>query len=132
MSSTQNQRILELIEEAKKINAEVIAAHHKHYEGSPQGLIDTSPNASPNGNLIYHLYSDGTVTFQKGAYAYLQRSEFTDKSKLYPEKPLNDLNYSFVKKAADGTTYAILTEGECLQFRARMASQVEELNTLLR
>ena len=31
-------------------------------------------NESPNGNIIYHLYSDGTITRQKGGWAYLKRS----------------------------------------------------------
>ena len=32
---------------------------------------------SPNGNTIYHIYSDGEITEQKGGWAYLQRSERT-------------------------------------------------------
>lgn len=33
-------------------------------------------NTSPNSNTIYHLYNDGQITGQKGAWAYLNRSEF--------------------------------------------------------
>jgi len=33
------------------------------------------PDESPNGNTIYHIYSDGEITEQKGGWAYLQRSE---------------------------------------------------------
>ena len=34
------------------------------------------PEESPNGNRIFHLYSDGSITNQKGGFAYLMRSEF--------------------------------------------------------
>ncbi len=35
------------------------------------------PDESPNANTIYHVYSDGEITEQKGGIAYLQRSERT-------------------------------------------------------
>lgn len=34
------------------------------------------PFSCPNTNIIYHLYHNGQITHQKGAWAYLQRSEF--------------------------------------------------------
>ena len=33
---------------------------------------------APNENTIYHLYSSGNLTYQKGGDAYLRRSEFND------------------------------------------------------
>ncbi len=68
------------------------------------------PDESPNGNIIYHLYSDGEITSQKGGWAYLQRSEFTDSYggfkknyvKLFPMKTTNyrnqEITYSIVTK----------------------------------
>ena len=38
-------------------------------------LFDTTK--APNDNIIYHLYSDGQITYQKGGWAYLDRSEYT-------------------------------------------------------
>jgi len=41
------------------------------------------PDESPNGNTIYHVYSDGEITEQKGGWAYLQRSERTLEFSVY-------------------------------------------------
>jgi hypothetical protein len=56
------------------------------YQEEIQEKINSSHNpdlvikdASPNGNRIYHIYSDGEITNQKGGWAYLRRSEFSDK-----------------------------------------------------
>ena len=98
-------------------NQKVIASHNTHYEQNPSGLIDTSANASPNGNQIYHLYSNGEITYQKGAWAYLKRSEFNH---TYAIPGAKKLPFRFVKEAADGTTYAILTKEECIHFAEEM------------
>ena len=98
-------------------NQSVIDSHNAHYINNPSGLIDSNPNASPNANIIWHLYSDGQVSYQKGAYAYRKRSEFTTHFEIVGVK---DNLFNFVKKAADGTTYAILTEQECIYFRNNM------------
>lgn len=34
------------------------------------------PQTSPASNTIYHIYNDGQITNQKGAWAYMDRSEF--------------------------------------------------------
>jgi len=98
-------------------NERIIAAHNAHYEKNPTGLIDTSINASPNGNHIYHLYSNGEITFQKGAWAYLKRSEFNE---TYGIPRAKYLPFKFIKEAVDGTTYVILTEEECYSFAEEM------------
>ncbi len=103
-------------EAINEFNQRVINAHNEHYKNSPSGLIDKSTDASPNGNTIWHLYSDGTITFQKGAWAYGRRSEFTD-SYSFNNK---GIPFKFVLEAADDTTYAILTNEECKQFREEM------------
>jgi hypothetical protein len=98
------------------LEAEIIAAHQLHYEHSTTGLI--IPTESPNGNTIYHLYSDGEITFQKGGWAYGQRSEFT---LLYSIKDSDKLQFTFLRPTESGkSTYVILTEQECRQFREKM------------
>ena len=98
-------------------NQRVIDAHNAHYVNGENELIDRSERASPNGNQIYHLYSSGEITHQKGAWAYMQRSEFHCK---YDINGARKLPFKFARKAADGTTYVILTEQECHIFREEM------------
>ena len=70
------------------------------------------PTESPNGNIIYHIYSDGEITYQKGGWAYLQRSEFTDKystcRKNYPD--IFPLKRDYKSQNTYG--YAIVTEDD--------------------
>lgn len=112
-----------IIEEFNKC---VIASHNAHYENNPYGLIDVSANASPNGNQIYHLYSSGEITHQKGAWAYLKRSEFQVKYAIYKAQ---SLPFKFVHTAEDNTTYVILTEEECNKFRNKMESIINLIET---
>lgn len=106
----------------KSLNAAIIAAHDAHYVASPTGLVN--PIESPNANQIYHLYSTGEISFQKGGSAYMQRSEFMTHGTVtnYQKLALN-----FPKKAADGSTYVILTEDECTKFRAQMGELIKKL-----
>lgn len=106
----------------EEFNQRVINAHHSHYIDGKNELIDTSANASPNGNQIYHLYSSGEITHQKGAWAYLQRSEFHCE---YDIPCARKMPFKFVKEAADGTTYVVLTEEECKQFREEMKKYIK-------
>ncbi len=103
------------------LNQDIIDAHHAHYtDATPLGLID--PDQSPNGNIIYHLYSDGSVTYQKGGWAYLQRSEFDWKNDL---DGYRTLGLQLPKTTRDETfTYAILTVEECDIFRDRMKKAI--------
>ncbi len=62
-----------------------------------------NPDESPNGNTIFHIYSDGEITQQKGGKAYGQRSEFSYQysvGKKIPKEmfPLyrNDYGYAIV------------------------------------
>ena len=111
---------LSLIEE---FNQRVIKAHNFHYENNPDGLIDRSKTASPNGNQIYHFYSNGEITFQKGAWAYRQRSEFNLEYSLNNSK---NFAFKFVNLAADNITYAILTQNECENFRKEMEEIIKK------
>lgn len=89
-------------------------AHVAHYNNKSTGLIDA--NASPNANIIYHFYSNGEVTYQKGGWEYLQRSEFT----LMPSLSRKLSILSLPRKIDGNLTYAILTEDECKKYREIM------------
>jgi hypothetical protein len=109
-------------EQLQTLNAQIIAAHEAHYKNAPEGwngLIDCR-NSSPNGNIIYHLYSTGEITSQKGAWAYLDRSEFTILDDFMPTSGLQQYPFKFPKKARDSITYAILTYDEAKMFREKM------------
>lgn len=103
--------------EYQQFNNELINAHNKHFEMSPTGLVNVTE--SPNGNLIYHLYSDGEITFQKGGWAYLQRSEFTHWNN-YANSTCKKLNLVLPNSDSKGRTYVVLTEEECKYFRSQM------------
>jgi hypothetical protein len=112
-----------MTERINDFNSRVIAAHNAHIVDGECTLIDVSPNASPNGNKIYHLYNDGTVTFQKGAYAYLKRSEFTSKCSVTGYNTI----FKFPIETYDGlTTYAVLTQEQCNQFRTEMQEYMHD------
>jgi hypothetical protein len=99
----------------------IIEAHNKHYETFPTGLLrEKDP---PNVNIIYHLYSTGEITFQKGGWAYQQRSEFSSFCALPNHKKLA---FTFPKKPAYGPSYVILTEEECIYFRTKMFEFIQK------
>lgn len=90
----------------KDVDIEIATLHNP-------GLI--RPNESPNGNRIYHLYSDGEITNQKGGFAYLQRSEFTNEGAIFFGPP----KFHFPMQC--GTiSYAIMTMENCIKMREKM------------
>jgi hypothetical protein len=101
--------------EASVLNLAILEAHKKHYEVSPTGLVN--PQESPNGNIIYHLYSDGQISYQKGGWSYLQRSEFTSEPTIDSNRYLK---MCFPNEADYGLTYVVLKEEECKNFRNKM------------
>jgi hypothetical protein len=109
--------------EIENLNARIIASHNLHYTNSPHGLINI--HESPNGNTVYHLYSTGEISCQKGGRFYLQRGEFMLYGKLFDYKKLS---LTFPKKAADGSSYVILKEEECKQFRDEMVELIKKIN----
>ena len=111
--------------EIEQLNADIIAAYDNHYTISPTGLIN--PKDSPNGNQIYHLYSTGEISFQKGGWAYMQRSEFMIHTTMPNYKKLA---LKFPKKAADESTYVILTEEECKNFRVQMDELIKKFDLI--
>ena len=87
-----------------------------------QELINKSHNTqlvnvekSPNENTIYHIYSDGEITYQKGSWAYLNRSEFSEKSSLSN----NFTQLEFPKKTYN-YGYAIVTLEDAIVIRDMM------------
>ncbi len=111
-----------LSNEIKILNENIVSAHNKHYENSPTGLI--IPNEAPNGNTIYHLYSDGEITWQKGGSVYLQRSEFTDWNNP-TITGYEKLKLKLPNKTETGYSYAILTQEECINFRKKMVALID-------
>lgn len=111
----------DLQSEALVLNLAILSAHKKHYEHSDTGLIH--PKESPNENIIYHLYSDGEISYQKGGWAYLQRSEF---AKDYTLGGHRELRLSFPNESSYGRTYVVLTEEECKYFRNKMIELLEK------
>jgi hypothetical protein len=81
-------------------------------------LVDE--NESPNGNTIYHIYSDGEITYQKGGWAYLQRSEFSD-SCIFLKKNYHDL---FPMKGR--YSYAVVTRDDAYKIQ-QMMIEVDKL-----
>jgi hypothetical protein len=111
----------DLQSEALVLNLAILEAHKKHYEESETGLVN--PKESPNGNIIYHLYSDGETTFQKGGWAYLQRSEFSSEPTIGGHRKLR---MSFPNEADRGRTYVVLTPEECKNYRDKMIELLEK------
>lgn len=109
--------------ESKELNELIIAAHNWHFISSPTSLVN--PKDSPNGNQIYHLYSTGEISFQKGGWAYLQRSECFIDGKI---SNYQKLGLKLPKEAANGSTYVILTKEECSKFRRQMVEILNNLN----
>jgi hypothetical protein len=78
-------------------------------------LIDI--NMAPNENIIYHLYSDGTITREKGSWAYGKRSVTDIES--YCIKPNTFFSFPY-KGQYEGDTYAILTLENCRKVKNLM------------
>jgi hypothetical protein len=73
------------------------------------------PDESPNGNTIYHIYSDGEITIQKGEWAYSRRIEFP----LYYSLGLQLDREKFPSKTLSHG-YAIVTKHDATMIRNAM------------
>jgi len=89
----------------------IISSHNKK-------LIDE--NMAPNANIIYHIYQDGEITYQKGSWAYGRRSEFT---LHYPIHRYTN-NFTFPLNR-DKVGYAIVTKENALLIRKMMIKDAE-------
>jgi hypothetical protein len=72
---------------------------------------------APNANIIYHLYSDGTITRQKGGSAYGRRSVIDIEQSL----KISNTFFTFCLKGQyEGDTYCIMTFEDCNKLRKLM------------
>lgn len=115
--------IMDIIQtKISELNKEIVDAHDKYYKDCSTGLW--KPNESPNGNPMFHLYSDGEVIYQKGGWAYGQRSFFSFRQ---PVSGIVKLGFKFPNTYGDiKKTYVILTEEECYEFREKMLNIYNE------
>lgn len=104
-----NPELSDIQMEIKQLEADIRAANNPALH---------VPTESPNGNGINHLYSDGEITWQKGGWAYRQRSEFTFHGPVINRT--NPFNLELVYKADYGRSYVMISEAKALEFRARM------------
>ncbi len=78
-------------------------------------LIDTTQ--APNENTIYHIYSDGEITQQKGSWAYGNRSEFSCYPSLDKSIPADLFPYHRNVSSGVKFGYAIVTYEDSLKIR---------------
>lgn len=84
-------------------------------------LVDVS--MAPNSNKIFHIYSDGEITEQKGSYAYGMRSERTLDFPVINSNYLHTL-FPILKTDMFGVKvgYAIVTYNDAIQIRKLIAT----------
>ena len=84
---------------------------------------------SPNGNTIYHIYNDGEITYQKGGWAYLQRSVFTDIGPCGLTIPPQ--NFPYCKREGSYCHYgfAMVTREDAYKIRDLMLQLKKKLNS---
>jgi len=94
----------------EEINDKIASSHN------PELVI---PSAAPNGNLIYHIYNDGEISYQKGGHAYGNRSEFT---------LLDGINYKYkfnFPLTKNNIGYAITTQYDAESIRILILTYVK-------
>ena len=83
-------------------------------------------NESPNSNTIYHLYSDGNITYQKGGCVYGQRSEFNLKPSITIKMNLDIDKFKYIVTTSTNTFgYIIVSDVNALLIRAEMEKLTE-------
>jgi hypothetical protein len=112
-------------ESIAKLNEDIVHAHHAHYtEITPLGLVE--PDMQPNENCIFHLYSDGAITYQPGGTAYLTRRELFIVDEFQDFKKMKMMEFVKSSKHKD-LTYVILTKEECMDFRKKWDSLISSV-----
>lgn len=81
-------------------------------------LVDDSK--SPNENIIYHIYNDGEITYQKGGWAYLQRSIFNIKYPLQKSIGADKFPIQDTDIYKNKVGHAIATKKDCLAIHEYM------------
>jgi len=89
----------------------------KSYIDKSHNLDLVQPDESPNGNTIFHIYSNGEITYQKGGWAYLQRSEFSS-SCVSLKKNYN--NIFPIKVCGSSISYAIVSNNDAQKIQEMM------------
>lgn len=90
----------------EEILEKIIRSHN------PRLIIE---DESPNVNRIYHIYTDGEITNQKGGWAYRHRSEFTIKFPIHGYFPHLEFPLNMGNRG-----YAIVTEQDAYLIRDMM------------
>lgn len=86
------------------------------------------PNESPNANKIYHLYSDGQITYQKGGWAYGHRSEFNVESGIDIKMNLDINKFKYLLTTNTNTfAYIIVSEENARLIKNEMLKLTEML-----
>ncbi len=104
------------IEFIKKHVNEIVCKLHN------PSIID--PKLQPNENIIYYLYSDGTVTRQKGGWAYGRRTVTDVMSKIIQS---NNFFTFPLKGDFVGDTYAIILYEDCLKIRQLVSNLMSQI-----
>jgi hypothetical protein len=81
-------------------------------------LVD--PNEAPNSNIIYHIYSDGEITRQKGGDVYLRRNEFPVETSLCVNFNVEVFPLKKHVNKHDTYGYAIVTQEDAKMIRNAM------------
>lgn len=81
------------------------------------GLVD--PDAAPNGNIIHKLWSDGGVTYEKGGFAYGQRSVHNAECLRNNPFKLDCFAQKFERERQPPLSYVICTEAQALALLGR-------------
>lgn len=97
----------------------------KTYIDTVHNLNLVNSDESPNGNTIYHVYCDGEITYQKGGWAYLQRSEFSY-SRISLKKNYYNLFPIKVKVNGNGISYAVVTQEDARKIQ-NMLKEIDEI-----
>jgi hypothetical protein len=93
------------ISKITEVNTRIVIANNP-------ALVNTVE--APINNIVYHLYNNGRVTSQKGGWGYGCLGETTNyKFRIIIAAATR---FRFPNIATDGTSYAILTEEQCIQF----------------
>lgn len=97
----------------KKLDVSVIISSFIEFINTVHNsdLVDT--RYSPNENKIVHIYNDGTITEQKGSFAYMQRTEFILEYGL--SRPINP-KYFPINDGSYG--YAVVTLKDAKELRS--------------
>jgi hypothetical protein len=98
------------------IERTVLEMHNAHYtQENPHGLLQ--PDEAPNTNTIYKVWNDGEITYEKGGYAFGDRSLKQLRTSITHTGSLPLPNFPQAC-SKNGYSYAMLTMDECYRVHA--------------